>query len=596
MRRFTSCFLACVLAVSLVLSPLSKVEEAHANALTAAQAAGYALATVLGLYGVNIAVDGFTASDADTLYDDFQQFVLSRTEADIELYTAAFGSNPTALGIQWGTDTAASIFEILKEWGAEGRINLNDLTIAVGSATMPVLLCAYIGAVIENGSIPAGPYTYSQTGIYLDENNLDILFVNQNLFSWWGGGSAALNDNLTFGVPEDFQSVVEALEEYEDFDGWAFALEYPLYDTDTGELLFMDYWVFDSKNGAASLALLPHGTVGSSGNPYVDLLPVDLDQVYQKVYDAYGNVVSHEYVVPDKLEFYWCTPSIYNTSNSGSGYKTYISDYSVLANVINEYGNKLYVNPAKFLQVVDPWQYSVAANFFNSYYFKVAFNGQSIIDNNQIHLENEDVNLGRDFHKDTYAKMGALIGLGSFSGTTASFVGADAVINGDYVANRGSAGVITDWSNVGTWSDVLSTSKAGLAESTLDGTLTLEAEGVATDVATGELVTGTVGSLVGAAAGTSVSNTNLLNGFIAADLQLFFPFCLPWDLYNLVQVFNASAQAPVFSLPLTVPGIVDEDVEIDLSVFDPVMEVARTLELIAFAVGLVFLTKKMIEV
>lgn len=584
MRRFTNCFLACVLAVSLVLSPLSKVEEAHANAVTAAQAAGYALATVLGLYGVNIAVDGFTASDADTLYEDFQQFVTSRTEADIELYTAAFGTNPTALGIQWGADAAASIFEVLKEWGAEGRINLNDLTIAVGSATMPVLLCAYVGAVIENGSVPMAPYTYAQTRISASSDYLDVQFVDQNLYSYNGGGFA-WQDLLTES-PENIEAIDETLSSrYDDYYGWSFVVE--LADTSDGNSGL--YYVFSSEKNRTSqapIALLKHGSDGR-----VDLIPCGVNQLYENVYDDFGSVVNRVATVPSAIEAYCAWPS---GDLAGSGYKTTISDFSVLARQMNNY--KVYINPEKVLTVVDPWQYSVAADFFNTDFVLVSLGGTEVIDRNQVHIDNPDVNLGRDFHKDTYEKMGALIGLGSFSGSTASFVGADAVINGDYVANRGSAGVITDWSNVGSWSDVLTTSKAGLAESALDGTLTLEAEGVATDVATGELVTGTVGSLVGAAAGTSVSNTNLLNGFIATDLQLLFPFCLPWDLYNLVQLFNASAQAPVFSLPLTVRGIVDEDVEIDLSVFDPVMEVARTLELIAFAVGLVFLTKKMIEV
>lgn len=84
--------------------------------------------------------------------------------------------------------------------------------------------------------------------------------------------------------------------------------------------------------------------------------------------------------------------------------------------------------------------------------------------------------------------------------------------------------------------------------------------------------------------------------FLQPDLYLVFPFCLPWDIYELVSLLSTSAEAPVFDLPLKVPlegG--DYSVHIDLSVFDPVAEVARAMELLAVAAGLIFLTKKMIE-
>lgn len=86
------------------------------------------------------------------------------------------------------------------------------------------------------------------------------------------------------------------------------------------------------------------------------------------------------------------------------------------------------------------------------------------------------------------------------------------------------------------------------------------------------------------------------NQFLQPDLYLVFPFCLPWDIYELVSLLSSSAEAPVFDLPFKVPvegG--DYTVHIDLSVFDPVAEVARAMELLAVAAGLIFLTKKMIE-
>lgn len=86
------------------------------------------------------------------------------------------------------------------------------------------------------------------------------------------------------------------------------------------------------------------------------------------------------------------------------------------------------------------------------------------------------------------------------------------------------------------------------------------------------------------------------NQFLQPDLYLVFPFCLPWDIYQVVSLLSSSAEAPVFDLPLKVPVEGGEyKVHIDLSVFDPVAEVIRAMELLAVAAGLIFLTKKMIE-
>lgn len=78
-------------------------------------------------------------------------------------------------------------------------------------------------------------------------------------------------------------------------------------------------------------------------------------------------------------------------------------------------------------------------------------------------------------------------------------------------------------------------------------------------------------------------------------LQEIFPFCIPFDLYNFVEALDATPEAPVINWRFYVPGICDETIEIDLSVFDTVAQILRTMELLLFCVGLAFVTRKIIR-
>lgn len=79
------------------------------------------------------------------------------------------------------------------------------------------------------------------------------------------------------------------------------------------------------------------------------------------------------------------------------------------------------------------------------------------------------------------------------------------------------------------------------------------------------------------------------------DLTSFFPFCIPFDIYNMLSLFRATRQAPSFDWRFYVPRVVDYTLTIDLSAFDTVASVLRTLELIAFCVALAFATKHIIQ-
>lgn len=72
----------------------------------------------------------------------------------------------------------------------------------------------------------------------------------------------------------------------------------------------------------------------------------------------------------------------------------------------------------------------------------------------------------------------------------------------------------------------------------------------------------------------------------------FFPFCIPWDIYELVTVLDAEPEAPHFVFDVDFPYM-DEPwhIDIDFSAWDPVALVLRRLELLLFVVGLAMATR-----
>ena len=81
----------------------------------------------------------------------------------------------------------------------------------------------------------------------------------------------------------------------------------------------------------------------------------------------------------------------------------------------------------------------------------------------------------------------------------------------------------------------------------------------------------------------------------ALDLKDFFPFCIPFDLYDFFSCLNADPVAPVIEWQLPLPGGSTYPITLDLSVFDPVAKILRTMELLLFCVGLAFKTRDLIR-
>ena len=107
------------------------------------------------------------------------------------------------------------------------------------------------------------------------------------------------------------------------------------------------------------------------------------------------------------------------------------------------------------------------------------------------------------------------------------------------------------------------------------------------------------GSGIGSGGSGGSSGSDTTGGDLAqkfdADWKGVFPFCVPFDLIDFLSILSASPQAPKFTWRFYVPKVVDYNIEIDLSPFDSVAEIVRTMELLAFCIGLILLTRNIIR-
>lgn len=102
---------------------------------------------------------------------------------------------------------------------------------------------------------------------------------------------------------------------------------------------------------------------------------------------------------------------------------------------------------------------------------------------------------------------------------------------------------------------------------------------------------------------TDVINYNELiadgtfNEYTYEGLDKYFPFSIPSDIILFLKVLAGEPRAPEFdfTLPLSVVGLQDYTIHVDLSSFDRLAEILREIELFSGAVGLVFLTRKMMK-
>lgn len=81
----------------------------------------------------------------------------------------------------------------------------------------------------------------------------------------------------------------------------------------------------------------------------------------------------------------------------------------------------------------------------------------------------------------------------------------------------------------------------------------------------------------------------------APGLTTIFPFCIPFDIYRFLNILTAEREAPHFEFNLNFGALGSHEIEVDLSEWETVAAVLRTIELLAFCVGLAFATSKVIK-
>lgn len=80
------------------------------------------------------------------------------------------------------------------------------------------------------------------------------------------------------------------------------------------------------------------------------------------------------------------------------------------------------------------------------------------------------------------------------------------------------------------------------------------------------------------------------------DLRELFPFCIPFDIYHLLQKFDGYPAAPHVQIPFVISSIgFSYTLDLDFSAWDPVAGAMRTVELIVYALGLAWATSKVIK-
>ncbi len=135
-------------------------------------------------------------------------------------------------------------------------------------------------------------------------------------------------------------------------------------------------------------------------------------------------------------------------------------------------------------------------------------------------------------------------------------------------------------------------------EITVDGVTATDIEGIIQG-AVDRILAGTAaiaGSIADAQAkpGEEVVNPEIEP--YKVGLSSVFPFCIPFDVYNMVTMFVAEPEAPSAEWSFTLPWSSQEySVGWDLAAFDGVARVCRDMELVLFAVGLAVITYKVIK-
>lgn len=90
-------------------------------------------------------------------------------------------------------------------------------------------------------------------------------------------------------------------------------------------------------------------------------------------------------------------------------------------------------------------------------------------------------------------------------------------------------------------------------------------------------------------------NTGEISQYKVTGLHQVFPFSLPFDIYYLVKMLEATPEPLKFTLPFYITGIIDEEYTFDFTDWEPLAKVIRISTLISFMIFLIIKTRDMIR-
>lgn len=75
-----------------------------------------------------------------------------------------------------------------------------------------------------------------------------------------------------------------------------------------------------------------------------------------------------------------------------------------------------------------------------------------------------------------------------------------------------------------------------------------------------------------------------------------FPFCIPWDVYHFISVFNGQKKAPKWDIPFKIKRLnISEKITFDFADYEEVVKVIRVFLLLFYSSGLVIITRNIIK-
>lgn len=187
----------------------------------------------------------------------------------------------------------------------------------------------------------------------------------------------------------------------------------------------------------------------------------------------------------------------------------------------------------------------------------------------------------------------------SISNFETSSISVEGALNEGYQDYQDAINGVLD--DAGTYEDGVVVTGVGTYEGVLTGEDLIE--NVLTDVAVNEYTATLEGSYENQEEaekeheGTGSTSINVPSGWVTiSGLQDFFPWCIPFDLYNVISIFNASPTAPQFTWKMDFGGrFAPYDINIDLSDWNVVAQIFRAMVVIVFLIFLIIKTRDLIK-